>query len=123
MASSDATSSSGSPHAASLSGTVVLGLNRFMGLRSQAKAENPHGLELLPVDSSNLCGMLMKQGAKVNAWERRFFALQGATIAHWESEDVARAGDPSTCRGVGLVQSVERWPVGAKKPAQINEKT
>ena len=106
-----------------IAGSVVLGINRFMGLRSHAKAENPHGLAILPAAQSDMRGMLMKQGAKVNVWDQRYFVLQGSTIAHWESEEAAQAGEASTACGVGLVQTVERWPAGSKKPAQISEKT
>ncbi|KAL1503230.1 hypothetical protein AB1Y20_011286 [Prymnesium parvum] len=105
----------------SSSGKHLLGLNRFKGRRSQAKIENPHGLELLPAAQSDVRGVLTRQGAKVHDWEPRYFVLQGSTFAYWESEAEELAGGISTCKGVGVVKSVERWPDGAKKPATISE--
>ena len=105
---------------------VVLGINRFMGLRASSKPNNPHGLALRPADDqSDMHGLLHQQGSKINLWQQRYFVLQGSTVASWDDEAAARLADPGACQGVGIVRSVRRWQVGGsqKKPAQIAEKT
>ena len=60
----------------SIASTVVLGINRFMGLRASSKPENPNGLAVLPAEQSAMHGALYTQGAKTNSWYLRYFVLQ-----------------------------------------------
>jgi hypothetical protein len=104
--------------------TVILGINRFIGLRASSKPENPHGLSVRAADQSEMHGVLHKQGSRINSWHERYFVLQGTTIAHWDDEEAARAADPAGCHDVGMVRSVRRWQAeGGRKPAHIAEKT
>jgi hypothetical protein len=99
---------------------VGFGIRRMLGVFGEQR-KNPQRHKLLPATSADMAGTLWKQGAKIGAWQRRYFVLHGALLSYYADEESAQEPDEGRLHGVGTVLDAKLW--GNARPAQIPDAT